>query len=245
MDSHMTRRNAGLLPRCLSISTSLIFLPIAISLLFVLGCSDEHPKSPKKQNFKEFGEYIEFKLGKENFKIHKAYFQGGGESRWGVLYYAKFWALLPDFETYDRAKNDYEFVERRGWGRKIYFRMHLREKDRNAVAAIVENHMGKGGHKRFSGRLGSPDERRYGLEVYRATNYSPDDYLYRPDGETTVYISCSSKIMNTPSPSCKMRWDPFGSVYADATFSKDYLPQWREILSNIQKIFDGQMVKGD
>jgi hypothetical protein len=78
-----------------------------------------------------------------------------------------------------------------------------------------------------------------------ATNYSPDDYLYRPDGETTVYITCSSKIMNTPSPSCLMMWDPFDSVYADATFSKDYLPQWREILSNIQKILDGQMVKGD
>ncbi|MEJ2407665.1 MAG: hypothetical protein P8171_26075 [Candidatus Thiodiazotropha sp.] len=53
------------------------------------------------------------------------------------------------------------------------------------------------------------------------------------------------KIMNTPSPSCLMMWDPFDSVYADATFSKDYLPQWREILSNIQKILDGQMVKGD
>ncbi len=241
----MTGRKAGLVSSRKSIPTLLIILPIVILLLFVVGCSDEHPKTPKKQNFNESADYIEFKLGKENFKIHKAYFQGGGESRWGVLYYAKFWALLPDFEPYDRAKNYYEFVERRGWGRKLNFQMHLREKNRNAVAAIIENHKGKGGHKRFSGRLGSPDERQYGLEVYRAINYSPDDYLYRPDGETTVYITCGSKIMNVPFPHCDMMWDPSDSVYADATFSKDYLPQWQEILSNIQKIFDGQMVKGD
>ena len=188
----------------ISKQTYLTSLPILILLMVFVGCSDEQPKKPKWQNFKQSGDFVEFKLGKENFKIRKAYFKGGGESRWGLLFYAKFWALLPDFETYDRAKNGYEFVERLGWGRKLYFQMHLREKDRNAVAAIVEHNKGKNGGLRFSGRLGTPDELIYGLELYRATNYSPDEYLYRPDGGMIVYISCSSKIMNTPSPSCKM-----------------------------------------
>lgn len=228
--------------------TKFVILRYAFVLLLCAiqgGCSDAGQQKHKKSNFKEYGDYIQFKLGKEEFKIHKAYFQGGGESQFGVLYYAKFWALLPNFEIYDKSKNRYEFVERRGWGRKLYFRMHLREKDRNAVAAIIEHNKSKRGGKRFSGKLGNPDEMQYGLEVYRATKYSPDDYLYRPNGETTIYITCASKVMNVPSPSCDMKWDPSESVYADATFSKDYLPEWKTILSNIQKVFDGQVIKGD
>jgi hypothetical protein len=224
-----------------------VFTRVAfVLLLFAIhgGCSDNAPQKYKKSNFKESGNYIQFKLGKEEFKIHKAYFQGGGESQFGVLYYAKFWALLPNFETYDKSKNRYEFVERLGWGRKLYFQMHLREKDRNAVAAIIERNKSKRGGFPFSGRLGSPDEMLYGLEVYRAINYGPDDYLYRPDGDTTIYITCGSEIMNVPSPHCEMKWDPSESVYADATFSKDYLPEWKTILSNIQQIFDGQVIEG-
>ncbi len=218
---------------------------MALLLLVLLGCSDTQAKKPKQNNFATSGDFVGFKLGKEAFRIHKSYFKGGGENQFGMLYYANFWALLPDFEAYDKTKNRYEFVERLGWGRKLLFRMHLREVSRNSVAAIVENHKDRNGHKRFSGRLGDPDEIQYGLEVYRATKYSPDEYLYRVEGETKVYISCSSAIMNTPSPSCQMMWDPAASVYADATFSKDYLPQWQEILSNIQKVFDGQKIQGD
>jgi hypothetical protein len=48
--------------------------------------------------------------------------------------------------------------------------------------------------------------------------------------------------MNVPSPHCEMMWDLSDSVYADATFSKDFLPQWQEILSKIQKIMNGQKI---
>lgn len=238
----MTVSKAWLILCRISKQACLTSLPILILLLVLVGCSDTQAKKPKQKNFTESGDYVEFKLGKEAFRIHKSYFKGGGENQFGMLYYANFWALLPDFATYDKTKNRYEFVERLGWGRKLYFRMHLREVSRNSVAAIIEHNRDKNGGLRFSGRLGMPDEIQYGLEVYRATKYSPDDYLYRVEGDTKVYISCSSRTMNTPSPSCQMMWDPATSVYADATFSKDYLPQWQKILSNIQRIFNGQNI---
>jgi hypothetical protein len=218
---------------------------LLVALLVLAACNNSHANQSKKKNFVEQGEYVKFELGGEKFKVLKAYFRGGSENRWGRPLYAKFWALLPDFETYNKSKNHYEFVEQRGWGRKLYFRIHLREADRNSVSAIISNHKGKKGHKRFSGRLGIPDDHMYGLEIYRATNYSFDDYLYRPKNSRKVYISCSSKIMNTPSPSCKMMWDPSESVYADATFSKAYLPRWKEILLNIQKVINGRNAQGD
>ena len=213
---------------------------VTLTLLILTGCSDTQTQKPKQSHFTESGDYIQFKLGKEAFKIRKEYFQGGGKNHIGLLHYAKFRALLPNFEAYDKSKNHFEFVDRLGWGRKLYFRMHLREADRNSVAAIIENNKGKKGGFRFSGRLGKPDEIKHGLEVYYTDYKSPDDYLYRTDGEITVYIRCGSKIMNVPSPSCNMIWDPYDSVYADAIFSKDYLPQWQEILSTIQRIYGGQ-----
>jgi hypothetical protein len=179
------------------------------------------------------------------FNVHKNYFKGGGESQWGALYYVNFWALLPNFEAYDKKKNHYEFVERLGWGRKLYFRMHLRNVSRNSVTAIIDHNKGESGGFRFSGRLGEPDEQKYGLEIYYTNKKSPDDYLYRSNGKTTVYISCGSKVMNVPSPHCKMMWDESDKVYADATFSKDYLPQWREILTNIKKVYSGLIIEGE
>jgi hypothetical protein len=218
---------------------------LLVALLVLAACNNSHANQSKKKNFVEQGEYVKFELGGEKFKVLKAYFRGGSEDRWGSPLYAKFWALLPDFETYDKSKNHYEFVEQRGWGRKVFFRLHLRKASRVSVSEIVERNSYKSGGKRFSGRLGNPDEMKYGLEEYRSTNYSFDDYLYRPKDSGKVYISCSSKIMNTPSPSCKMMWDPSESVYADATFSKAYLPQWNEILLDIQKVINGNSAQGD
>jgi hypothetical protein len=42
-----------------------------------------------------------------------------------------------------------------------------------------------------------------------------------------------------------MMWDESDKVYADATFSKDYLPQWREILTNIKKVYSGLIIEGE
>ncbi|MCU7816973.1 MAG: hypothetical protein KZQ81_17690 [Candidatus Thiodiazotropha sp. (ex Rostrolucina anterorostrata)] len=212
-----------------------VLMFLVISLLFT-ACSESRAKKPKKKNFIEQGDQIHFKLGGEDFKVDKAYFRGGSETQWGALHYAKFWALLPDFEVYDKSKNHHEFVEELGWGRKVFFRLHLREVSRNSVPVIIDQHKSKKGHKRFSGRLGKPDEVKYGLEVYYTNKKSFDDYLYRPEGKAVVYMTCGSKIVNLPSPSCKMHWDHSTTVYADAVFSKEYLPEWHEILNSIMQI---------
>lgn len=229
-----------------SVRTYWALMLLTVSLLLA-ACNGSHAKQPEKKNFVEQGEYIHFELGGEKFKILKAYFRGGSENQIGNPIYAKFWALLPDFEIYEKSKNHYEFVEQRGWGRKLYFKIHLREADRNSVSAIINNHKGAKGHKRFSGRLGKPDEMKYGLEVYRSTGYNFDDYLYRTDGSAIVYLICTGKVMESKKPNhpyCTMMWDLSESVYADATFSKTYLPHWQNILSNMQKIINGQKVRG-
>ncbi|MEW8693561.1 MAG: hypothetical protein AB2535_21215 [Candidatus Thiodiazotropha endolucinida] len=221
-----------------------LVLMLLIVPLLLAACGESHAKKPKKKNFIQHGDYIHFELGGEKLKVRKAYFRGGGENQWGVLKYADFWALLPDFETYDKTKNRYEFVDRLGWGRRLYISLHARKASRVSLSEIIELNTGKNGGKRFSGKLGRPDEIKYGLEVYHATYKAPDDYLYRPEGKTVMYMKCGSKKMDVPRPHCKMMWDHSDKVYADAVFSKDYLPQWREILADIEQVINGQDIQG-
>lgn len=212
--------------------------------LSIVSCSESNGKNENKNHFKQVGEYIEFKLGTEYFKIDKRYFRGGGQSHLGRLQSVEFWALLPDFETYDKKHNKYEFVDRLGWGKKVYFSMYLSSVRRNSVSTIVNRNSEEGTGFAFSGRVGEPDNVYHGIEVYDSGNYQSDIYLSRSNGTVSVYISCTSKVMKVPSPSCRMMWDLQDSVYADATFSKDYLSQWKAILVNIQKIYNGQSLQG-
>jgi hypothetical protein len=141
--------------------------------------------------------------------------------------------LLPDFEVYDKSKNHKAFVEELGWGDKLFFRLHSSGVGRNSVPRIIETNKSERGGFRFSGRLGKPDKKMYGLDVYYANNKAPDDYLYQVKGETVVYITCGSKRMNVPHPHCDLKWDYSKTIYADAVFSKKYLPQWQRILDQI------------
>jgi hypothetical protein len=221
------------------------FMTLSVIFLNILGCSGSEAEIPKRNHFKENGNYIEFKLGKENFKIDKRYFRGGGKSHLGVLQYAEFWALLPELETYDKNTNQYEFVDQLGWGRKIYFRMYASSVSRNSIENIIEHNRNENGGFAFSGRLDEPDGNNYGLEVYFSSNHQSDIYLSRSNGVVNTYISCTSKAMNVPSPSCRMMWDPYDSVFSDATFSKDYLGHWKVILSKIQNIYSGKNIQGE
>jgi hypothetical protein len=153
--------------------------------------------------------------------------------------------LLPDFEAYDKSKNHKAFVEELGWGDKVFFRLHLRGIDRNSVPKIIENNKSEEGGFRFSGRLGKPDEIKYGLEVYYTKINSRDDYLYRPSEGVIVYIACASKKMNVPSPSCEMLWDHSKTVYADAIFSKKYLPHWKSIHKRINDVIKKDSFRGE
>jgi hypothetical protein len=208
-----------------------------VMMLFVLhlltACSDGQARKSKKKNYIEQDGYVHFELGGEKFKMPKGYFRGVGETQWGSLVYAKFWALLPDFEAYDKSKNHKAFVEDLGWGDKLFFRLSLRNTSRVSVPEIIKHNASVNGGKQFSGKLGKPDENIYGLDVYYANKKAPDDYLYDLNGQTVVYITCGSEEMNVPHPHCELKWDHSKTIYAEAVFSKKYLPQWQRILDEI------------
>ncbi|MCU7920627.1 MAG: hypothetical protein KZQ95_20070 [Candidatus Thiodiazotropha sp. (ex Epidulcina cf. delphinae)] len=207
--------------------------------LFSVGCSDSQAKKSKKKNFVQQGDYIRFELGGEKFKIQKGYFKGSGNTPWGTLTNMKFWALLPDFKVYDKLTNHSDFFDVKGWGSKLQFQLRLKRIPHVSVPKIVEANKKAGGGMQFSGRLGSPDEMKYDLEAYYATKYAPDDYLYRPNGESRIYISCRSKVMKVPYPGCDMLWDYSDAIYLEASFNRKYLPQWQTILEKIQKLIKG------
>jgi hypothetical protein len=159
-----------------------------------------------------------------------------------VISHTQFWALLPDFEAYDKEKNQDLFVKQLGYGRRIWFKIHPSNDGRNSLNNIFES--GKtNGFWSYSNRVDKYDEFKYGLEVYYSDKYGNDEYLYRPDGDKIkVNLSCNSTIMKLPSPGCTMQWDYTEKVYAEADFSKEYLPIWQDILADIEKILDGQVL---
>jgi hypothetical protein len=105
--------------------------------------------------------------------------------------------------------------------------------------------MSERGGFRFSGRLGKPDENKYGLEVYYTDKKTHDDYLYHAEGIVTIYIACSSKAEKHPSPGCRMIWDYSDSIYADADFHKKYLPQWQRILKQLNNVIKKDSLQGE
>jgi hypothetical protein len=224
-------------------------LKLATQLLLVLllltGCSDEKPKRLRHDHFTHDGDKVHFRLGStqlgEDFTVYKSYLRGSSQSRWGILENVRFVVLLPNFETYDKEKNHYEFVERLGHGRRLEFMIERRGSGRNSLPELFDTKI-QNGFESYSNRLGHYDELRYGLEFYRSKTSWDDQYLYRPEGKIKVIIACTSGVSNPypPSPSCDMYWDHSQHAYADATFSLDYLPQWREILANMERVLSGQ-----
>jgi hypothetical protein len=215
---------------------------LIISCLLFWICESQAGRI-KRKHFFEHGDEIHFKMGGQEFRIKKGYFRGGSQTHWGAISYTRFWALLPDFEIYDKKKNYDEFVTQLGHGRRIRFMIHPSHEGRASLSRLFE--LGKtSGFRNYSHRIDHFDEKKYGLEIYRSGNKSDDDYLYRPDGnELEVYLRCRSSKANLPSPSCKMFWDYTDTVYAEATFSMDYLPIWQEIVNNIELILQGQEIE--
>jgi hypothetical protein len=216
---------------------------LLLMCLLVMGCSDDKTKRLRQDHFTHDGEKVHFRLGStklgEDFTVYKSYLRGSSQSRWGILNDVRFVALLPNFETYDKEKNHYEFVERLGHGRRLEFHILRRGSGRVSLPEVFKGKV-KNDFGRYYKSIGKYNELKYGLEVYRSITHWDDQYLYRPNGEIKVIIGCSSAVANHPSPGCKMYWDHSEFVYADATFSLDYLPQWREILSNMEKVLSGQ-----
>jgi hypothetical protein len=226
---------------------SLLKLATQLLLVFLLltGCSDGKPKRLRHDHFTHDGDKVHFRLGStqlgEDFTVYKSYLRGSSQSRWGILENVRFVVLLPNFEAYDKEKNHYEFVERLGHGRRLEFMIERRGSGRVSLQELFEDDI-RHGWSSYADRVGSYDEMKYGLEFYRSKTSWDDQYLYRPEGKIKVIIACTSGVSNPypPHPSCDMYWDHSEYAYAEATFSLDYLPQWREILANMEKVLSGQ-----
>ena len=152
------------------------------------------------------------------------------------------WALLPNFEPFDKEKNRKEFVEQLGHGRRMWINLHPRGEGRNSLERLFES--GKTNKRAlYSGRVGNYDAIKYDLEVYRSDiPHWDDEYLYYPNGNIEVILKCSTRAAHLPSPGCRLYWDYSDRVFLEANFSKKYLPQWRSIVTNIKRILDGQTI---
>jgi hypothetical protein len=221
-------------------------LRMLLSLLFVLAlfrCTlvwSDIGRIKNKHYFKE-GDFVRFHMVDRDFQIYKGYFRGGSQTHLGVISHTQFWALLPNFEAYDKEKNHDLFVKQLGYGRRIWFQIAPSYEARASLDRLFE--LGKtNGLWNYSNRVGQYDEMKYGLEIYRSNNKTDDDYLYRPEGGLEVYLSCRSPQAKLPSPGCLMQWDYADKVYAEADFSMEYLPIWQDIRADIEKILDGQIL---
>lgn len=217
-----------------AMQTFLVLMLLMASLLIV-ACSESHAKKPKKKNFIQQGDEVHFTLSGESVSIPSAYFKGGSHNIHGLLHHVKLWALLPDFESYDKSENHDEFFEQVGFGRKIYITLSSRSLRPAKVHDIIAI-KASGQHRPISGRIGKFDESTNDLEVYYSNTFADDDYLYRLSNETLVYIHCSSKKQKVPHPSCKMLWDISEGIAADAIFSLRYLSEWKTIINRANSL---------
>ncbi|MES9994345.1 MAG: hypothetical protein ABW098_20540 [Candidatus Thiodiazotropha sp.] len=212
--------------RCFS-----ILIPLLI-LFLLTACGESQAKKPKKKNFVRKGDEIHFTLGGVSAYVPAAYFKGGSQDKLGMLHYVKLWALLPDFEVYDKNKNNDEFHPVRGFGRRVDITLGSRSQGPAKISEIVKSSVALE-HTPLSGRLGKYDELIYSLEVYRSNSYGDDDYLYRRNGDTVAYLHCSSKKQDIPYPSCELLWDVSDRIGAKAVFSMDYLSYWKTVMIKV------------
>ncbi len=157
--------------------------------------------------------------------------QGGSRTRANILETASLWALLPNFEGYDESVNHHDFVEVYHQGRRMTVpQIVIKNNARNKLSVLGGRHQG-----------GNYDEIRYGLEYYHSDfNHQDFVYLYREKNIPKVYIRCPEDL-RIPFPGCQLLWDYNDEVAVQASFSIKYLPQWREIRLNIQKLLDREI----
>jgi len=226
---------------------------LLLTLLAVTaGCgrsdAEDATKEPsRKKHIVQRGEFVYFTLAGSDFKIPKKYSAGGAE-QFGRLTDAKLRALLPEFEGYEPEKNAeqfrYEFSQRGGWGRSFY--ANLTERGRYMAFpfgwARQENESIYGP---MYGRDGVYDEMRYGLEYYsntKSTDEGRNEYfIYRPNGIPLVSITCRPY---NPSPGCELKWAYNERLNGEMDFGMEYLPQWHEIWSKTNSLFENGTTTG-
>ena len=206
----------------------------------VSGCDND--KNQPADSIIESNARVKFKILNTRFDIPAKYFQGGAHTRSNVLETAHLWALLPNFEGYDKSLNHHDFVEVYHQGRRIKVMLITRGR-RMTVPQIVVKRNARERLSVLGGRHqgGKYDEMRYGLEYYHSDFNGQDSrYLYRENDRPSVLLRCAEDP-KIPYPGCILLWDYNDEIAIRATFATKYLPQWHEIWINIQKLLDGEL----
>jgi len=212
--------------------------PLLASILIffsLTGCSQE---TPDRQNVVASNGRVAFQLGGTRFDIPRKYFNGAAETAGGIAETAQLWALLPDFEGYEKAVNHQDFVEL-GLGRRIRIMLIVRGR-RMTVPQVVERSVTRT-YSVLGRHQGRYDEMRFGLECYQSSLQARDSvYLYREAGSPILLLDCAEDP-RLSSPGCTGVWDYNDQVAVQFTFSTRYLPQWRHILSKLKALLEGQI----
>lgn len=191
---------------------------------------------------------VQFRLMNTHFDIPRQYFKGVAVSGGGYAQSASLWALLPNFEGYDKAVNHHDFYEVHHKGRRIQIMLVPRGRRMTVPQMVVRDNARESGTTVFGGRHqgGKYDEIRYGLEYYHSDFNSRDsEYLYRINGIPILEFECDDRPPPPPPvkkyPGCKGYWDYNAEVAVNFDFSIEYLPEWRSIFTHIQQLLDGQL----
>ncbi len=221
---------------------------IGALLLFLgpVGCEKSNSAPPIKKNVIEKDGRVQFQLRQTRFDIPKKYFKGVAETGAGIAETANLWALLPNFEGYDKDTNHHDFYEVRHKGHRIQVMLTMRS-NIMTVPRIVEKNLGRP-YTVLAKHNGKHDEMHYGLEYYRTYQLlgtkklpgPPSIYLYRENGTPVLRFRCDEKEQG-PFPGCRVNWDYNEEVAVVFDFSKKYLPQWREIWTNVGALLRSEL----
>ena len=211
-----------------------------LMLFLVLSGCDNDKKRPL-DNIITKGR-VQFKILNTEFDIPAKYLQGGARTRDKVLETVNLWALLPNFEGYDKNVNYHDFVEVYHQGKRIKIMLITRGR-RMTVPQIVERKNVKKNISVLGGKHqgGKYDEIRYGLEYYHSDFNGQDSiYLHRKNDIPNVFFMCAEDP-RVPYPGCRGRWDYNDDVAVNFHFGIKYLPDWRNIMIKLQQLLDGQL----
>ena len=196
-------------------STAIIFIATSLALI---GCSENEPDEPVDPN-----EIIVFVMDDTEFRVRRKYMISIGRRKTNdEISNAKLWALLPDFEAYDKDKNFVEFHETLGHGRRL--RILLRPGKGGGAENVRDSAKRNGG-------LTNSDF--HGLEEY--TNAMTGEKLYFSNSEhlASFYYSCG---VDVPSPGCFGSFRVADDISSTTSFAYEYLPMWREIHEGVRLI---------
>lgn len=228
------------------IKVAIIAALMAAAAILGLSASERQKSGASVHNATERDGRVQFRLMNTHFDIPRQYFKGVAESGGGHAESASLWALLPNFEGYDKAVNHHDFYEVRHSGRRIQLMLVPRGRRMTVAQIVAKDNARDSGITVLGGRHqgGKYDEIRYGLEYYHSDFNAKDSvYLFRQNDTPVLMFRCSEPppLPFPVYPVCRGYWDYNADIAVNFDFGINYLPEWQSILAHIQLLLDGKL----